>query len=95
MATYSLGSRVRLLVGAFGEVSTQARDLTALVACDLSTEHLALFDIAKNESKGVFTQRALRSIGLALHYGWTKLLLVRCRDLIEDPRQTRTHKRLN
>ena len=51
-----------------------------------SAEHLALFDIAKDESKGAFTQRPRRTIGLAVCRGWAKLFLERCRDLAEDPR---------
>ena len=43
-----------LVVGAFGEVSTQVRDLSDLAACELSAETFAAFDIAKNESKGFF-----------------------------------------
>ena len=80
-------------VGAFGMVSTQARELADAVDCKLSARHLALFDSAKNESKGMFTQRACRSIGLAVHRGWGKLLLGRYRDLAEGPRQPRTHTR--
>ena len=41
----------------------------------------------------MFTQRIRRSIGLAVHRGWAKLLLGRCRDLAQDPRQPRTHTR--
>ena len=44
-----------LAVGAFGEVSSQIRDLADLAACELSAEYLAFFDIAKKESKGIFT----------------------------------------
>ena len=46
-----------------------------------------------NESKQMFTQQNRRSIGLAVHRGWAKLLLDRCRDLFQDPRQPRTHTR--
>ena len=46
-----------------------------------------------NESKQMFTQRIRRSIGLAAHRGWTKLLLDKCRGLAQDPRQPRTHTR--
>ena len=54
----------------------QVRDLVDLVACELNAEHLALFDDdAMNESKKMFTQRIRRSIGLAIHRGWAKLLL--------------------
>ena len=47
--------------------------------------------IAMNESKQMFTQQIRRSIGLAVHRGWAKLLLDRCRDLAQGPRQPRTH----
>ena len=71
----------------------QVRDLAGLVACELDAEHLALFDDAMNESKQRFTKRMRRSIGLAIHRGWAELLLDRCRDLVQDPRQPRTHTR--
>ena len=80
-----------LAVGAFGEVSSQIRDLADLAACELSAENLAFFDIAKKESRGIFTQRIGRSLGLAVHRGWAKMLLDRCRGLAEDPRQPRMH----
>ena len=91
MNTCNSGRVSGLAVGAFGEVSSQIRDLADLVACELSAEYLSFFDIAKKESKGIFTQRIRRSLGLAVHRGWAKLLLDRCRDLVEDPRQPRTH----
>ena len=40
---------------------------------------------------GKNTQRIRRSLGLTVHRGWAKLLLDRCRDLVVDPRQPRTH----
>ena len=61
-------------VGAFGEASSQIRDLADLVACELSAEHLAFFDIAKKESKGIITQRTRRSLGLAVQCGKAKLV---------------------
>ena len=57
MNTYNSGRVSGLAVGAFGEVSSQIRDLADLVACELSAEYLAFFDIAKKQSKGIFTQR--------------------------------------
>ena len=71
----------------------QVRDLADLVACELNAEHLALFDGAMNESKQMLTQRTRRPIGLNVHRGWAKLLLDSCRDLLQDPRQPRTHTR--
>ena len=51
MNSYNSGRVSGFVVGAFGEVSTQIRDLAGLVACELNAEHLALFDGAMNESK--------------------------------------------
>ena len=93
MSSYNSGRVSGLVVGAFSEVSMQVRDLADLVACELNDEHLALFDDAMNESKQMSTQRIRRSIGLTVHRGWAKLLLGRCRDIVQDPRQPRTHTR--
>ena len=93
MRSYNSGRVFGFVVGAFREVSMQVRDLADLVACELNAEHLAFFDVAMNESKQMFTQQTRRSIGLAVHRGRAKLLLGRCRDLVQDPRQPRTHTR--
>ena len=71
----------------------QVRDLAGLVAANSTPSTLALFDDAMNESKQMSAKRIRRSIGLAVHRGWAKLLLARCRDLVQDPRQPRTHTR--
>ena len=57
----------RFVAGAFGEASAQVRDLAGLVACELTAENFAPFDVAKNGSMGIFIQRIRRSIGLAVH----------------------------
>ena len=93
MNSYNSGRVSGFVVGAFGEVSMQVRDLADLVACELNAEHPALFDGAMNESKQMFTQQIRRSTGLAVHRGWAKLLLGRCCDLVQDSRQPRTHTR--
>ena len=59
----------------------------------LIAEHLTLFDDTPNESKQVFTQGIRRSIGIAVHRGWAKLLLDRFCELVLDPRQPRTYTR--
>ena len=51
MNSYNPGRVSGLVVGAFGEVPMQVRDLADLVACELNAEHLALFGDAMNESK--------------------------------------------
>ena len=71
----------------------QVRDLADFVACELNAENLVLFDGAMNESKKMFTKQVDCPIRLAIHRGWAKLLLGRCRDRVQDPRQPRTHKR--
>ena len=93
MNSYNSGRVSGFVIGALGGVSMQVRDLADLVACELNAKHLALFDGAMKESKQMFTQRTRRSIGLAVHRGWAKLLLDRCRDLVQNPRQPRTHTR--
>ena len=93
MHSYNSGRVSGFVVGVFGEGSMQARDLANLVACELNSDHLALFDGAMNESKRMFTQRIRRSIGLAVHRGWAKLLLGRCRGFVQDSRQLRPHTR--
>ena len=75
MSTYNSGRVSGFVVGALGEVSTQVFDRAELYACELGAENLALFDIAKNESKGGLTQRIRRSIRLSVHRRWAKLLL--------------------
>ena len=81
------------VAGAFGVVLTQVCDVADPLACELSAGQLALFDIPKKESKGIFTQRTRRSTGLASNRGFAKLPLGRCRDLAEDSREQCTHKR--
>ena len=72
MGTYNPGHVPGFVVRAFGEVSTQVRDFADLVACVLSAEHPALFEIAKYESKQISKQQIQRSIGLAVNSGLAK-----------------------
>ena len=37
----------------------------------------------------MFAQRLYRSLGLAAHFGWARLLVDRYRDLVELPKPTR------
>ena len=53
-----------LAIGMLGEFSTQVRNLAGRIACELSAEHLALLDIAKNEGRGISTQRIRHWPGL-------------------------------
>ena len=69
----------------------QVRNPADFVACEHNAGHLALFDGAMNESKQMITQRTRRSLGLAVHRGWAKLLLDRCRGIVQGPRQPHAH----
>ena len=53
------GRAFGFVVGAFGWVLMQVRDLADLVAYEPNAEHLALFDNAMFEKKKMFTQRNL------------------------------------
>ena len=50
---------------------------------------LQLFDIDHGTCKSIFLQQARRGLGLALHRGWAKLILGRCRDLVKHLSQSR------
>jgi len=39
--------------------------------------------------KSIFLQQVRRGLELALHRGWAKLMLDRCRDLVKHPSQPR------
>ena len=54
MNFYNPGRVSGFVVGAFGDISIQVRDLADLVVCELNAKHLALFDGAINESKQMF-----------------------------------------
>ena len=88
MNSYNPGRVSGFVVGAFGGASMQVRDLADLVSCELNAEHLALFYGAMNQSKQMFTQHIRLSIGFAVHHGWARLLLDRCRGIVQDSRET-------
>ena len=39
--------------------------------------------------ESIAVKKVSRSLGLALHRGWAKLMLDRCRDLVQHPNQPR------
>jgi hypothetical protein len=53
-----------------------------------NTPQLSQIDISF-ESKGMFTQRLYRSLGLVAHLGWARLLVDRDQGLIDIPAPTR------
>ena len=60
-----------------------------LISSVLANEHCSFFADKPSEAKGMFTQRLYRSLGLAAHLGWARLLVDRYRDLVEVPAPTR------
>jgi hypothetical protein len=60
-----------------------------LISSVLVNEHSSFFADKPSEAKGMFTQRLHRSLGLAAHLGWARLLVDRYRDLVEVPAPTR------
>jgi hypothetical protein len=79
------GRVVAPVVGAFGEMSSDAYAIADLVASLLAAEHSSFFNEKASEAKGMFLQRIYRSWGLTAHLGWARLLLDRSRDLVQLP----------
>jgi len=63
--------------------------IAGLISSALANEHVPFFTGRPPEAKGMFTQRLYRSLGLAAHLGWARLLVDRYRDLFEIPALTR------
>ena len=78
-----------LVAGAYGELSSAFHVITGLVASQLADEQLKFFGINHGTCKSIFLQHARRSLVLALHRGWAKLMPGRCRDLVQHPKQPR------
>jgi hypothetical protein len=63
--------------------------ITDLISSALANGHYSFFADKPSEAKSMFTQRLYRSLGLAAHPGWARLLVDRYRDLVEVPVPTR------
>ena len=81
------------VVGAFAEMSPDTYAIADLISSVLANEHCSFFTDKPSEAKGMFTQRLYRSLGLAAHLGWARLLVDRYRDLVEVPAPTREDPR--
>jgi hypothetical protein len=77
------------VVGAFAEMSPDTYAIADLISSVLANEHCSFFTDKPSEAKSMFTQRLYRSLGLAAHLGWARLLVDRYRDLVEVPAPTR------
>ena len=87
------GRVIAPVVGAFAEMSPDTYAIADLISSVLANEHCSFFTDKPSEAKGMFTQRLYRSLGLAAHLGWARLLVDRYRDLVEVPAPTREDPR--
>ena len=71
-----------LVAGACAELSSAFHVITNPIASQLADEHPQFSDIDHGKCKSIFLQKAWRSLGHALHRGWTRLVLGRCRDIV-------------
>ena len=75
------------------ELKKKKSSIADLISSVLANEHCSFFADKPSEAKGMFTQRLYRSLGLAAHLGWARLLVDRYRDLVEVPAPTREDPR--
>jgi hypothetical protein len=88
--SYGQGGRVLgPVVGAFGEMSDDVKDLANAVAEELAVEHCSFYgDKTAKAVKGFFLNQLYRSWGHTAHRGWARLLLDR-RSLVQVPNAPR------
>ena len=66
------------VVGAFGEMSGDVKELANAVAEELAVEHCSFYgDMTSKAVKGFFLSQLYRSWGPTAHRGWARLLLDR------------------
>ena len=92
--SYGQGGRVLgPVVGAFGEMSDDVKELANAVAEELAVEHCSFYgDKTSKAVKGFFLNQIYRSWGHTAHRGWARLLLDR-RSLVQVPNAPRRRAR--
>ena len=92
--SYGQGGRVLgPVVGAFGEMSDDVKELANAVAEELAVEHCSFYgDKTSKAVKGFFLNQVYRSWGHTAHRGWARLLLDR-RSLVQVPNAPRRRAR--
>ena len=92
--SYGQGGRVLgPVVGAFGEMSDDVKELANAVAEELAVEHCSFYgDKTSKVVKGFFLNQLYRSWGHTAHRGWARLLLDR-RSLVQVPNAPRRRAR--
>ena len=91
---YGQGGRVfGPVVGAFAEMSEDAKELANALAGELAVEHCSFYgDKMSKAVKGSFLNQLCRSWGHTAHRGWARLLLDRC-SLVQVPNAPRRRAR--
>ena len=94
LSSYGQGGRVLgPVVGAFGEISEDVKELANAVAEELAVEHCSFYgDKASKVVKGFFLNQLYRSWGHTAHRGWARLLLDRG-SLVQVPNAPRRRAR--
>ena len=92
--SYGQGGRVLgPVIGAFGEMSDDVKELANAVAEELAVEHCSFCgDKTSKAVKGFFLNQVYRSWGHTAHRGWARLLLDR-RSLVQVPNAPRRRAR--
>ena len=76
LKTFGRGGKVIIAVaGAFAEMPPDVYAIIDLVTTALTCEHLSYYDACPSAVKGMFQQRICRSLGLAAHLGWARLVI--------------------
>ena len=85
--TYNSEKALGLVAGAYAELPSAIHATIDLIASQLADKHLKFVDIDHGTYKSIYIKQVRRSLGLALHRGWAKLVLDRCWDLVQHLNQ--------
>ena len=74
---YNGGRLLVFVVGAFAEMSEDARRICDIIAHDVARTHVSYYNDDAKRSKGMYRQRIQKAWGHSAHRGWARLLLRR------------------
>ena len=78
-----------LVVVAFAEMPSDVDSIADVIASALAADHIQFFSISAVKARGMYKQRIRTAWDHAANRGWTRLLVDRRRDLIDQgPRTT-------
>ena len=94
LSSYGQGGRVLgPVVGAFGAISEDVKEVANAVADELAVEHCSFYEDKTSKAvKGFFLNQLYRSWGHTAHRGWARLLLDR-RSFVQIPNAPRRRAR--